>query len=137
MGELDVRWMQRFANFRNALSNLETALAIPGPDVVQRAGMVHFFEMCFELSWNMAKDYLEAQGFGDLKSPRATLKKAFEIGLISDGSTWLKGLEDRNLTTHIYNERTALEVEGVIRNTYAPLFRALAASAEALEDGKK
>ena len=74
----------------------------------------------------MTKDYLEAQGFGDLKSPRATLKKAFEIGIIEDGSLWLKGLEDRNLTFHIYNEQIAREVEALIRNIYAPLFHSLA-----------
>ena len=74
-------------------------MAIKTPDVVQRAGMIQFFEMCFELSWNAIKDYLEAQGFGDLKSPRASLKKAFQIGLIDEGAVWLKGLEDRNLTS--------------------------------------
>jgi nucleotidyltransferase substrate binding protein (TIGR01987 family) len=135
--EQDVRWIQRFSNYRNALKNLDLALAIPNPDIVQRAGMVQFFEICFELSWNLAKDYLEAQGFGDIKSPRATLKKAFEIGLISDGSTWLKGLEDRNLTSHIYNERTAIEVALMIRNTYAPLFHALERSVEALDNDEK
>jgi nucleotidyltransferase substrate binding protein (TIGR01987 family) len=85
----------------------------------------------------MAKDYLEAQGFGDLKSPRATLKKAFEIGLISDGSTWLKGLEDRKVTSHIYNERTAAEVEGMIRITYAPLLHALKGSFEDLKNDER
>ena len=92
--------------------------------------MVQFFEMCFELSWNTMKDYLEAQGFGVLKSPRASLKKAFEVGLIPDGTTWLKGLEDRNLTSHIYNEQVAREVENMIRNTYAPLFNSLEKSLE-------
>ena len=65
----DVRWMQRLSNFRKALKNLDTALGVQNPDVVQRAGMVQFFEMCFELSWNMLKDYLEAQGFVGLNSP--------------------------------------------------------------------
>jgi nucleotidyltransferase substrate binding protein (TIGR01987 family) len=78
------------------------------------------------------KDYLEAQGFGDLKSPRASLKKAFQIGII--GSTWLKGLEDRNLTSRIYNEQVAREVEDMIRATYAPLFHSLEIRLDALRN---
>ena len=121
----DIRWIQRLSNLQNALRNLDTALAIKTPDVVQRAGMIQFFEMCFELSWNAIKDYLEAQGFGDLKSPRASLKKAFQIGLIDEGAVWLKGLEDRNLTSHMYNERVAQEIETMIRDLYAPLIHSL------------
>lgn len=121
----DIRWIQRLSSLQSALKNLDIALAIENPDVVQRAGMIQFFEMCFELSWNAVKDFLEAQGFGDLKTPRASLKKAFQIGLIKDGTTWLKGLEDRNLTSHIYNEQVAKEVESMIRDLYAPLFHSL------------
>ena len=82
----DIRWIQRLSNLQNALKNLDIALAIKNPDVAQRAEMIRFFGMCFELSWNAIKDYLEAQGFGDLKSPRASLKKAFQIGLIGEGA---------------------------------------------------
>lgn len=133
----DVRWMQRFSNFRKALKNLDTALGVQNPDVVQRAGMVQFFEMCFELSWNMLKDYLEAQGFVGLNSPRATLKKAFEIGLIDDGAVWLKGLEDRNLASHLYNDEIARQVEDMIRAIYAPLFHLLDGHFMALTHGQE
>jgi hypothetical protein len=34
--------------------------------------------MGYEPAWNMLKDFLEAQGFDDVKSPRSALKKAFE-----------------------------------------------------------
>jgi len=130
----DVRWLQRLDNLEKALGNLEVALAIEDADMVQRAGMVQFFEICFELSWNVLKDYLEEQGFVDINSPRASIKKAFEIGLVADGTTWLKGLEDRNLTSHIYNETIARQVEGLIRTTYAPLIRVLVQTMNRLTD---
>lgn len=64
--------------------------------VVQRAGIVQFFEICFELSWNVLKDYLEAQGFAGINSPRAGIKKAFEIGSIHDGNlAWSTGCVPR------------------------------------------
>lgn len=71
------------------------------------------------------KDYLEDQGFLDIRSPRDAVKKSFEIGIISDGSQWLQGLEDRNLTAHTYNEATAQQVDTMIRETYYVLFKNL------------
>jgi nucleotidyltransferase substrate binding protein (TIGR01987 family) len=126
----DVRWKQRFQNFGKALSLLENALALPAPDPVQRAGIVQFFEMSFELSWKVLKDYLEAQGLIEVKTPRSALKAAFEIGLVKDGHQWLQGLEDRNLVAHTYDESTAQQVDALIRDVYFPLFKDLAAVLE-------
>jgi hypothetical protein len=66
----DIRWEQRFQNFNKSLQYLEDALQIPNPDILQKAGIIQFFEMSFDLAWNMVKDYLEGQGFVDIKSPR-------------------------------------------------------------------
>ncbi|MDA0242162.1 MAG: nucleotidyltransferase substrate binding protein [Chloroflexi bacterium] len=125
MNNPDIRWRQRFQNFAQSLTHLEQAVRIPAPDIVQRAGLIQFFEVTFELSWKLLKDYLEEQGFIGLKSPREVLKKAFEVELISEGHQWLQLLQDRNLTSHTYNEAIAREVEGLIRETYYPLFNHL------------
>lgn len=90
MNEQDVRWKQRFRNFQRSLLYLQEALQIENPDVIQRAGMIQFFEMTFELAWNTLKDYLQAQGFNEIMSPRSAIKKGFEIDLITDGEGWLK-----------------------------------------------
>lgn len=121
----DVCWKQRFQNFESTLKHIKEALDIKDPDIIQRAGMIQFFEMSFELSWNMLKDYLEEQGFTEVKSPRESIKKAFETGLISDGHGWLKMMEDRNLTSHAYDEETAKEIEKVIRNNHYKLLKEL------------
>ncbi|MBE2198921.1 MAG: nucleotidyltransferase substrate binding protein [Anaerolinea sp.] len=125
MSNQDIRWRQRQQNFNRTLTLLEGALAIPEPDITQRAGIIQFFEMAFELSWKMLKDYLEGQGFTDLNSPRVVLKKAFEVELITNGRDWLQILQDRNLMSHTYNEATAVTVENLIRHTYYPLLAAL------------
>lgn len=121
----DSRWQQRRQNFLRALARVEQALAMPALDELQRAGLIQFFELTFELSWKLLKDYLEEQGFQDLNSPRGVLKKAFEVGLVAEGQSWLQGLEDRNLTAHTYDEATAHKVEELIRSRYLPLFEAL------------
>jgi nucleotidyltransferase substrate binding protein (TIGR01987 family) len=125
MEELDIRWKQRFQNFEKALKHLEVALQIDEPDMLQKAGIIQFFEMSYELAWNTLKDLLEAQGFTEVRSPRGTFKKAFEIGLISEGHTWLELLNDRNLTAHTYDDIKATEVERLIHHKYFPILKSL------------
>ena len=121
----DVRWKQRFSNFSKSMNYLEQALTIQSPDIVQKAGIIQFFEMSFELSWKVLKDYLEEQGFEDVKSPRAAIKQAFEIGIIENGHGWLELLQDRNLTAHTYYEEKANEMEQLIHKNYFPLLKKL------------
>ncbi len=47
---LDIRWKQRFQNFTKALNYLELALNIEKPNIVQKAGIIQFFEKGFELA---------------------------------------------------------------------------------------
>lgn len=121
----DIRWIQRFQNFERSLNFLEKAVAINNPTIVEKAGTIQFFEICFELSWKVLKDYLNDQGFADLKYPREVIKKAFEVELIEDGETWLEALQNRNLTAHTYDEKIADKVVGDIRNTYFPELKSL------------
>jgi nucleotidyltransferase substrate binding protein (TIGR01987 family) len=125
MQNKDIRWKQRFQNFERSLKYLEQALSISRPDIIQKAGLIQFFEMSFELAWNVLKDYLEEQGFIDIKSPRSALKKAFETGLIQDGHSWMKLLDDRNLTSHAYDEATVDLIEKLIHQKYYPLLKQL------------
>lgn len=69
------------------------------------------------------KEYLEEQGFQDIRSPRDTIKKAFETQLITNGHIWLQTLQNRNLTSHTYDEETADRVVREISTTYYPLLR--------------
>jgi nucleotidyltransferase substrate binding protein (TIGR01987 family) len=121
----DIRWQQRLHNFNKAMNHLGNALQIEQPDLVQKAGIIQLFEMSFELAWKLLKDFLEEQGFLDVKSPRAALKKAFEIGLIAHGHEWMQLLEDRNLTAHTYDEEKATEMEQLIDAKYYPIMKDL------------
>lgn len=118
--EKDTRWKQRFQNFQSALKLLESAIAIKEPTEVERAGLIQFFEITFELSWKLLKDYLEEEGF-TVKTPRRVLKQAFQAEFISDGDVWLSALNDRNLTVYTYDENTAIKVEKTIRTEYFPV----------------
>jgi nucleotidyltransferase substrate binding protein (TIGR01987 family) len=130
----DIRWKQRLSNFKKSLTYLKDAVAIKEPSIVQQAGTIQFFEMSFELAWKTLKDYLFEQGFIELKSPRATIKKAFEISLIEDGHLWLEALENRNLATHTYDEKKAKKIYVLICDSYFPLLEKLKDKLEELED---
>jgi len=117
----DIRWKQRFQNLKKSYINLSKALALKNPDIFQRAGLIHFFSMTFELAWKTMKDFLEDQGFTDVTTPRSAIKKSFEVELLQDGKTWLECLEKRNLMTHVYDEEIASEVETLIKNNYFPI----------------
>ena len=122
--EPDIRWKQRFNHFKKAFVLLEQTLAIAAPSDAERAGLIQFFEMTFELAWKVLKDYLEEEGFR-VVSPRETIKQAFQAGLIGDGRIWMEALQDRNLTVHTYEETIALAVEKKIREAYYPALAAL------------
>lgn len=120
MDNTDIRWKQRFNQFEKAFSLLKSAIAIKQPTVIERAGLIQFFEMAFEFGWKLLKDYQEAEGFV-INSPRDAIKQSFQSQIIQAGHSWINALEDRNLTTHTYNEQTAAIVEQKIRQDYYPL----------------
>ena len=128
----DIRWKQRLSNYKKSLSHLADAVKIEKPSIIQQAGTIQFFEMSFELAWKTLKDYLEEQGFADVKSPKATIKKAYEISLIQDGHLWLEALENRNLAAHTYDDETAQEIYDLICHSYYPLLEELKNRLEAL-----
>ena len=124
MNDPDIRWKQRFYQFEKAFALLQSAMAIEHPSIVERAGLIQFFEMTFEIGWKLLKDFLEAEGYV-INSPRAAIKQAFQSQLITAGHEWISALDDRNLTTHTYNEEIAELVERKIRQDYYPLLLSL------------
>ncbi len=120
----EIRWKQRFTNFEKAYQLLHQHIDKPIETELERAGIIQFFEISFELSWKLMKDYLEAQGIS-VKSPRETIKQAFQIELIENGHTWIDALSDRNATVHTYDEKTARKMLNDITHTYYPELKKL------------
>ncbi|RME77009.1 MAG: nucleotidyltransferase [Chloroflexi bacterium] len=115
-------------DLRYALEKLERAFtrlefaAANAVDDLDRDGVIQRFEFTFELLWKTAKIYLEYEGFR-CAGPRSCLKESVRREILSDGEQLLDMLEDRNKTTHIYNEETAQEIFDRIRQVYIPVFR--------------
>jgi nucleotidyltransferase substrate binding protein (TIGR01987 family) len=109
-----------------ALRRLEGALAQPVNEFV-RDSAIQRFEFTFELFWKSLKAYAEESGV-EVYSPRDSVRTAFQLGLIREHPDWFRMLEDRNLTSHTYNEATAETIYShlptylrLIRQTHAEM----------------
>ena len=123
--EQDIRWQQRFSNYRRALEQLESFFEPPALNEREQQGLIKAFEYTFELAWNTLRDLLRSQGNTDLLGSRDTLREAFRLGLISDGESWMLMIQDRNLTSHTYNRATADMIAEHIASNYLPCFQQL------------
>ena len=121
--------LQKIENYNSALAQLEQAVAIyqkSQQDALYRDGLIQRFEFTVELSWKSLKEYLEAQGFVlAASSPRAVLKDAYAAGVIQDAERWNRILTARNITSHVYDEKTADGVAAQICNDFLPVLQAL------------
>ena len=127
------RFIERQAEVRNAAARLREAVAEPESAIVRDA-VIQRFEFSFELVWKTLKLYLERQGH-ECGGPRPTLKKAFAEGLIAtteEADVWLQMLEDRNLTSHAYDQALAASIHQHIVRDYATLLSTMAGRIQVL-----
>jgi len=125
MENKDIRWKQRFQNFKKAFNQLEKAVNTPDLNELERQGLIKAFEFTYELAWTTLKDFLIEKGYTDLIDSKDTLRQAFQVGLISDGDIWMEMVKSRNLTAHTYNQDTAESIEADVINQYYSLFKQL------------
>lgn len=69
------------------------------------------------MACKVLKDYLEAEDF-IVKSPRATIKQAFQIELIENGHVWMDALTNKNLTVYTYDQEIADKIAKEIIGVY-------------------
>jgi nucleotidyltransferase substrate binding protein (TIGR01987 family) len=130
---LDIRWQQRYANYRKALAQLGEAVELSQQRPLSRLekqGVIQAFEFTHELAWNVLKDFLQERGNHDIKGSKDATRAAFKVELLADGEQWMAMIQSRNLSTHTYDERTAEQLVGAIVENYFPLFLALQAEME-------
>jgi nucleotidyltransferase substrate binding protein (TIGR01987 family) len=127
------RFAERQAEVKDAAARLAEAVAQPESELVRDA-TIQRFEFTFEVVWKTLKLFLERQGH-ECGGPRPTLKKAFAEGLIAtpdEADVWLQMVEDRNLTSHAYDQALAERIYRNIARDYAPLLGAMAAQIQNL-----
>jgi len=121
----DVRWKQRFTNYRKVLKQMKKFIDKGDLSELEEQGLIKSFEYTFELAWKTLKNFLEYSGQNDIYGSRDVIRKAFQLDLIEDGQGWMEMLKSRNKTSHTYNEETAREICTAVTSQYFELFRRL------------
>lgn len=151
--EQDIRWEQRFSNYRKAFEKLSQAVkyikdkfeeenedidqAESVLDEVLKEGLIQRFEYTHELAWNVMKDYAEYQGDASIRGSRDATRAAFKMALVSNGEVWMDMIKSRNETSHTYNEETADEIFLKIIEGYFSAFEKFTIAMEELRTGKQ
>ena len=117
----DIRWKQRFENYKKALITLKNAVELAASrelSDLEKQGMIQSFEFTFEMAWNVMKDYLEEQGITGIIGSKGAVRHAFNKDLIEDGQVCMDMIKDRNLAAHSYDEETAKGVADAVIDKY-------------------
>ncbi len=111
-------------SFENAIQQLEKSLSYSTSEAAKkdpelfkqfRAASIHAFEYTYEQAWKMLKRFLELsdpsiENVEALSFP-ALIRTGYEKDLTrSSWDVWQKYREQRNATSHTYNEKKAGEV---------------------------
>lgn len=133
----DIRWRQRFENFKGAFAQLKraTTLARQRPlSELEQQGLIKAFEFTHELAWNVLKDYLEAEGIVGIIGSRGAAREAFQKGLVEDGETWMEMIKARNSSSHIYDYAVAQSIARDVLNRFEPALAALDGKFQSIVD---
>ncbi len=121
----DIRWQQRFSNYKKALHQLGEAVALSKSrelSNLEKQGMIQAFEFTHELAWTTLKDFLEFKGQRDIYGSKDASRKAFQLNIVEDGECWMDMIQSRNKTSHTYNKETAEEIVAAVTTSYYMLF---------------
>jgi nucleotidyltransferase substrate binding protein (TIGR01987 family) len=125
MANEDIRWIQRFHNYRKALARLNEALELNeerGLTDLEQQGLIQGFEFTFEMAWKTLRDFIVDKGYeGERDKPIRIIVDAATRGLI-DEKRWRKMYEGRNKTSHSYDEEIADDIAENIVDKYQALF---------------
>lgn len=124
----------KYMNLKKAYTKLKEVSDIyDGNNDIIRDSLIQRFEFTYELTHKTLKEFMKYLGVTLENSfPRTIFKKAYVNNLISDDKVWINLLEDRNSTSHIYNENMAEEIADRIKNQYVSAIKELIDNLEKL-----
>lgn len=115
------KFSMKLENFRKAVARLREAVDLSKTLMNWSSEMVSSNDS----SSKTAREYLLLEGETDSNSPKPVMRTAFRVGLIDDSENWARLLNDRNVTSHVYDDETADEIYQRIRTVYVGLFESL------------
>lgn len=99
------RLSERIENFNKAFDMLERTYRLylgDNDNETYQLAMIQGFEIVFELSWKVMKDFLKTKGI-ITNTPKETIKQAFAGNILPSAQVWIDMINDRNFSSHEYN----------------------------------
>lgn len=125
MANADIRWIQRFNNYRKALARLNEAIELANErelSDLEQQGLIQGFEFTFDLAWKTLQDYLRHHNRpNDNGGPNVIITQALADGIIKGDDDWKAMKKSRDLTSHSYDEETADDIAENIVDVYQAL----------------
>lgn len=119
--------MAKYENYKANLAVLERAPQQDLKNEFVQSGIIDKFAMQFELAWKLLQKALRFEGLTDAKtgSPRSIIKAAYATYDFIDEPLWLRMLDDRNASEHVYDSALAERLVDSILSLYIPAFKDL------------
>jgi|WetSurMetagenome_2_1015567.scaffolds.fasta_scaffold09548_3 nucleotidyltransferase substrate binding protein (TIGR01987 family) len=125
MANEDIRWIQRFNNYRKALARLGEAVALAKTrelSDLEQQGLIQGFEFTCDMGWKTLQDFVVELGYeGEREKPVKIFIDAATRGIINE-KDWRSLYQARCKTSHSYDERIADDIAENIIDTYYGLF---------------
>lgn len=128
MTERKPKWQERLGAFEKALARLTEVIEISQQRSLNQFecdSLIKRFEFSYEMAWKLMMSYEKENGVAELLGSKDVIRRAFKMSLIDNGEAWLEMIDDRNKTSHLYDEEMAADITDEIINTYYPLFNTL------------
>ncbi|AEH22266.1 nucleotidyltransferase substrate binding protein, HI0074 family [Thermodesulfobacterium geofontis OPF15] len=113
---------RKLEDAKKAIVTLEEILMEKYSKIVRDA-TIQRFEYTFEVAWKLLKEYLYHKEGIVCNSPKSCFREAFSVGLLNEEETvlFIQMTDDRNLTSHTYDEEIAENLYKKVKNYYTLL----------------
>lgn len=110
--------------YNRALDRLHEVVALDETDII-RDSLIQRFEFTYELAWKCMFYWMRDQGEMVPEMQKPIIAAAFRYELISDPKVWEDIKDQRDETSHTYNEAKAVFVSAFVRVHALAAFDAL------------
>ena len=130
------RLNQRIQVAKRALTTLQELTPIASPTGIERDAAIQRFEYSTEACWKAAQSVLSIQFGLELASPKSVIRSCAQNALLTEADARLAMnlVDDRNLTSHTYNEALAQAIWSRLPTHLAVLLRWMNALNQATAD---
>ena len=125
------RFDEARSQYNRALDRLQEVVALSETDII-RDSLIQRFEFTYELAWKSMFYWMRDQGEKVPEMQKPIIQAAFRCELIVSPEIWEEMKDQRDETSHTYNEAKAVSVSAFVRSVAVREFEELRAKLNGL-----